>query len=85
MHACGSRGTWSEQGVGRAKHQSSTRALPIRRPSRLPPHPPSPLPRPARPAGRLVLRAAMLHPGIQVVAVNDPFVDAEYMAYMLKV
>jgi hypothetical protein len=28
------------------------------------------------PAGRLVLRAAMLHPGIEVVAVNDPFVDA---------
>ena len=27
-------------------------------------------------AGRLVLRAAMLHPGIEVVAVNDPFVDA---------
>lgn len=26
--------------------------------------------------GRLVLRAAMLHPGVKVVAVNDPFVDA---------
>ncbi|KAL4430745.1 hypothetical protein ABPG75_006001 [Micractinium tetrahymenae] len=34
--------------------------------------------------GRLVLRAAMAHPGVEVVAVNDPFVDAEYMAYMLK-
>ena len=29
-----------------------------------------------RHAGRLVLRAAMMHPGIEVVAVNDPFVDA---------
>lgn len=26
--------------------------------------------------GRLVLRAAMAHPGVEVVAVNDPFVDA---------
>jgi glyceraldehyde 3-phosphate dehydrogenase len=34
--------------------------------------------------GRLVLRAAMAHPGVEIVAVNDPFVDAEYMAYMLK-
>ena len=27
-------------------------------------------------AGRLVMRAAMLHPGVEIVAVNDPFVDA---------
>jgi glyceraldehyde 3-phosphate dehydrogenase len=30
------------------------------------------------------MRAAMLHPGVEIVAVNDPFVDANYMAYMLK-
>lgn len=34
--------------------------------------------------GRLVLRAAMQHPDIQVVAVNDPFCDPEYAAYMFK-
>src|SRR5262245_55282809 len=34
--------------------------------------------------GRLVLRAAYNHPEAEVVAINDPFLDAEYMAYMLK-
>ncbi len=34
--------------------------------------------------GRLVLRAAANNPLINVVAVNDPFIDAEYMEYMLK-
>jgi glyceraldehyde 3-phosphate dehydrogenase len=34
--------------------------------------------------GRLVLRAASKNPNIKVVAVNDPFIDAEYMQYMLK-
>ena len=34
--------------------------------------------------GRLVLRAAMHHPDIEVVAINDPFCDPEYAAYMLK-
>ena len=34
--------------------------------------------------GRLVLRAALEHDGLEVVAINDPFVDAEYMAYMFK-
>lgn len=34
--------------------------------------------------GRLVLRAAMSKPGADVVAVNDPFMDTEYMAYMFK-
>jgi len=34
--------------------------------------------------GRLVLRAAVDNPEIQVVAVNDPFISPEYMAYMLK-
>ncbi|KAF8976681.1 hypothetical protein BGZ46_008060 [Entomortierella lignicola] len=33
--------------------------------------------------GRLVLRAA-LQKGVEVVAVNDPFIDLEYMAYMFK-
>lgn len=34
--------------------------------------------------GRLVCRACILNPRIQVVAVNDPFMDVEYMAYLFK-
>ena len=34
--------------------------------------------------GRLVLRASLNNPQAQVVGINDPFVDAEYMEYMLK-
>ncbi|XP_010417619.2 PREDICTED: glyceraldehyde-3-phosphate dehydrogenase GAPCP1, chloroplastic-like [Camelina sativa] len=34
--------------------------------------------------GRLVLRIATSRDDIEVVAVNDPFIDAKYMAYMLK-
>jgi len=34
--------------------------------------------------GRLVCRAACEKEGIQVVAVNDPFIDLEYMVYMFK-
>jgi len=34
--------------------------------------------------GRLVFRAAMANPEVEVVAVNDPFMDIEYMVYMLK-
>jgi len=34
--------------------------------------------------GRLVLRAAKLHPRIQVVAINDPFIPADYMKYMFQ-
>ncbi|MEA4815508.1 MAG: type I glyceraldehyde-3-phosphate dehydrogenase [Lachnospiraceae bacterium] len=34
--------------------------------------------------GRLVLRVADKRNDIQIVAVNDPFVDLEYMAYMVK-
>jgi glyceraldehyde 3-phosphate dehydrogenase len=33
--------------------------------------------------GRLVMRAAIAK-GVQVVAVNDPFIDVEYMVYMFK-
>lgn len=33
--------------------------------------------------GRLVLRAC-IEKGVQVVAVNDPFIDPEYMVYMFK-
>jgi len=33
--------------------------------------------------GRLVLRAAIAA-GVEVVAVNDPFIDLEYMVYMFK-
>jgi len=34
--------------------------------------------------GRIVLRNALLHGDIDVVAVNDPFIDLEYMVYMFK-
>ena len=34
--------------------------------------------------GRLVMRAARADPAVQVVAVNDPFIPVDYMAYMLK-
>eukprot|EP00744_Colponema_vietnamica_P000409 GILI01000731.1.p2 GENE.GILI01000731.1~~GILI01000731.1.p2 ORF type:complete len:340 (+),score=117.39 GILI01000731.1:60-1079(+) len=34
--------------------------------------------------GRLVCRAAMSNPNIQVVAINDPFMDVEYMVYQFK-
>jgi len=33
--------------------------------------------------GRLVLRAAILK-GVEVAAINDPFIDTKYMVYMLK-
>jgi len=33
--------------------------------------------------GRLVLRAALVK-GVNVVAVNDPFIDVDYMVYMFK-
>ena len=35
--------------------------------------------------GRLFLRAASRYPDVQVVAINDPFITAEYMKYMFKV
>ncbi|GMH13386.1 hypothetical protein Nepgr_015227 [Nepenthes gracilis] len=34
--------------------------------------------------GRLALRAAIFRDDVEVVAVNDPFIDANYMAYMFK-
>ena len=34
--------------------------------------------------GRLVFRVVLDHPEAEVVGINDPFIDAEYMAYMLK-
>lgn len=34
--------------------------------------------------GRLVFRAAINRPDIQVVGINDPFIDPDYMTYMLK-
>ncbi|MCL2573864.1 MAG: type I glyceraldehyde-3-phosphate dehydrogenase [Defluviitaleaceae bacterium] len=34
--------------------------------------------------GRLVLRSALQRDNVQVVAINDPFIDLEYMVYMLK-
>lgn len=34
--------------------------------------------------GRLVFRASLDRKDLQVVAINDPFIDLEYMVYMLK-
>jgi len=34
--------------------------------------------------GRIVFRNALLHQDIDIVAVNDPFIDLAYMAYMFK-
>ncbi len=34
--------------------------------------------------GRLVFRASLERTDLQVVAINDPFVDLDYMVYMLK-
>ncbi len=34
--------------------------------------------------GRLVFRAALENPQVEVVGINDPFIDVEYMTYMLK-
>ncbi|KAF5099530.1 hypothetical protein DV451_002929 [Geotrichum candidum] len=34
--------------------------------------------------GRIVLRNALQNPEVTVVAVNDPFIDIEYAAYMFK-
>ncbi|ELR47227.1 glyceraldehyde-3-phosphate dehydrogenase, testis-specific [Bos indicus] len=58
-----------------------------------PPPPPPPAPKKVRELivgingfgriGRLVLRACM-EKGVKVVAVNDPFIDLEYMVYMFK-
>ena len=34
--------------------------------------------------GRLVFRASMDNPAVDVVGINDPFIDLEYMVYMIK-
>ena len=34
--------------------------------------------------GRLVFRAAAENPNIDIVGINDPFIDPDYMEYMLK-
>ncbi|KAH7927217.1 glyceraldehyde-3-phosphate dehydrogenase [Leucogyrophana mollusca] len=34
--------------------------------------------------GRIVMRNALLNQDIEVVAVNDPFIDLDYMVYMFK-
>nr|AZL94332.1 glyceraldehyde-3-phosphate dehydrogenase [Nephromyces sp. MMRI]AZL94333.1 glyceraldehyde-3-phosphate dehydrogenase [Nephromyces sp. MMRI] len=34
--------------------------------------------------GRLVFRAAIENPNVSVVAINDPFMDPDYMIYLLK-
>ncbi|KAJ3341715.1 hypothetical protein HDU93_004349 [Gonapodya sp. JEL0774] len=34
--------------------------------------------------GRLVFRASLEHPEVEVVAINDPFIDLNYMVYLFK-
>ena len=34
--------------------------------------------------GRLVFRAAVENAAVEVVGINDPFIDLEYMTYMLR-
>lgn len=34
--------------------------------------------------GRLVFRAAATNPDAQVTAINDPFMDKDYLLYLLK-
>jgi len=34
--------------------------------------------------GRLVFRAAVDNPNVEIVGVNDPFIDLDYMVYMLR-
>ncbi|KAI9202932.1 uncharacterized protein BJ171DRAFT_511326 [Polychytrium aggregatum] len=34
--------------------------------------------------GRLVFRASLEHPEVQVTAINDPFITPEYMVYLFK-
>jgi glyceraldehyde 3-phosphate dehydrogenase len=34
--------------------------------------------------GRLVYRAALERPDIEIVGINDPFIDGDYMAYMVR-
>ncbi|KAI7906784.1 glyceraldehyde-3-phosphate dehydrogenase 1 [Cokeromyces recurvatus] len=34
--------------------------------------------------GRIVLRASLKNPEVQVVAINDPFIPLDYMVYMFK-
>lgn len=34
--------------------------------------------------GRLVLRASLSNPDVRVVAINEPFMDVDYMVYMFK-
>ncbi len=34
--------------------------------------------------GRLVLRASLKYDNLKIVAINDPFIDINYMAYMLR-
>jgi len=34
--------------------------------------------------GRLVFRASLEHPEVRVTAINDPFIDVEYMCYLFR-
>jgi glyceraldehyde 3-phosphate dehydrogenase len=34
--------------------------------------------------GRLVMRASLKHPDVKVVAINEPFMDLNYMVYLFK-
>ena len=34
--------------------------------------------------GRLVLRASLDHPDVEIAAINDPFIDVASLCYLLK-
>ena len=34
--------------------------------------------------GRLVLRASLDHPDVEITAINDPFIDVPALCYLLK-
>ena len=34
--------------------------------------------------GNLAFQAALEKEGVEVIAINDPFIEADYMAYMMK-
>ena len=34
--------------------------------------------------GNLAFQAALAREGVEIVAINDPFIAADYMAYMVK-
>ena len=69
------------QGRSKPRAAAALAAAPLRRAtfSRAPQPPPG-----FGRIGRLVLRSTLDRPDVEVVALNDPFIEGEYMAYMFK-